>query len=103
MKALVRVSRAFREIFTPALYSCRVINLERFAKSLKDPSLPPFLEHVKDFRVNLCEFGSDDTESSGGIKYEIGMNEDFVLLLTRALEPMQALRSFRSVTLCHPY
>src|SRR5271154_3591136 len=91
--SLVTVSRAFRNIFTPLLYARRIINLEYFSMSLRDTTLPPYLEYVQDFRINLFEFGP-----AGG-KYTKERNDEFASWITSALKSMRCLRSFRSVML----
>jgi hypothetical protein len=91
--SLVAVSRAFRNIFTPLLYARRIINLEYFSNPLGDAPLPPYLDYVQDFRINLFEFGP------AGTKYSEQRNDEFASWITRALKSMRCLRSFRSVML----
>ena len=94
--SLVRVSRAFRNIFTPILYARRIVNLEYFPDSepLGERPLPPYLEHVQDFRVNVYEF------SQTGRTYIPERNDEYAAWITRALESTRSLRSFRSVIPC---
>lgn len=94
--SLVRVSRAFRNIFTPILHTRRIVNLEYFPDSepLGERPLPPHLEHVQDFRVNVYEFNQT------GTTYIPERNDEYAAWIARALESTRCLRSFRSVISC---
>ena len=92
--SLVGVSRVFRHIFTPLLYARRIINLEYFSKPLNETPLPPYLEYVQDFRINLYEF------QPSGATYSIERNDEFAEWITRALKSMKRIHSFTLVAPC---
>lgn len=86
LQALVSTCRSFRDIFTPALNSQRVIRLhERSPTEWLADSLPANIEYTKDFQVMVHEFMRG---------YEEDMNDDYASHVSRMVKAMPRLRSF---------
>jgi hypothetical protein len=97
LNAFVGTSRAFRDIFTPALHVRRTIYLHRCPISgLDQKTLPPGISHTRDLEVRLEDF------HEAGNGYDFSMNNDLASFVTRILKGTSNLRSFKSVTTLNP-
>lgn len=86
LQTLVSTCRAFRDIFTPALNSQRVIRLhERSPTEWLGECLPVNIKYTKDFQVLVHEFMRG---------YDEDMNDDYASHVSRMVKSMPQLRSF---------
>ncbi|KAE9375220.1 hypothetical protein N431DRAFT_402570 [Stipitochalara longipes BDJ] len=92
LQALVLVSRAFRDVFTPVLHAnCSVVLSQCPAHTLgvRRKPLPSFLEHTKHFEIVFHEF------CEAKLDYKIRDNPKFAAFIARMLRKMHNLQSFQ--------
>ncbi len=90
LQALIRVCRAFRDIFQPFLYAqFRFILNKRYPSDLERSKLPEFFRYTKEFEVVVRRLQSVDV-----VDYQVDHNEGYSSFVSKALRAMPNLRSF---------
>ena len=91
LQVLIRVCRAFRDIFQPSLYAqFRFILNKRYPSALERSKLPEFFRYTKEFEVFIKRLQNVER-----VDYHVHLNEGYASFVSRALRAMPNLRSFR--------
>lgn len=95
LKALVRTCRVFRDIFTPLLYRFvyfEPLNLSPAGMISMSRSPPPAFRHTKRLDISIAEYNSSWFSHN---PYFMRLNDRYSASITRVLEKMTSLNSFR--------
>jgi hypothetical protein len=91
LQALIRVCRAFRDIFQPFLYAqFRFILNKHYPSDLERSKLPEFFRYTREFEVVVKRLQNIEV-----VDYYIDDNEGYASFVSRALRAMPNLCTFR--------